>query len=120
MVRRLLFSNMTRREKDLTVTAKVLIWIDVAAAAGPDGTLPRGTWTLTATKHSVTRQQVAVFWRAHGDRALVPATARPIDHDAIQALQQKRRSKTLEDLVLAVEESFVELKREALANVFCT
>ena len=60
MVRRLSFSNMTRREKDLTVTATVLILIDVAAAAGHDGTLPRGTWTLTATKHSVTHQQVEV------------------------------------------------------------
>jgi len=39
---------------------------------------------------------------------------------AIQALQQQRRTKTLEELVVAVEESFVERKREALENVFYT
>ncbi len=84
---------MPRSKKDLTVTAKVLILIDVAAAAGlgPDGTLPRGTWTLTATKHCVTRQQVAVLWRAHGARAIAPATASPIDHDALAALVKSRR-----------------------------
>jgi hypothetical protein len=39
---------------------------------------------------------------------------------AIQALQQKRRTKTLEELITAVEESFAALNRDTLENIFLT
>ena len=39
---------------------------------------------------------------------------------AIQSLQQKKRTTTLEELVVAVQGSFVELSRETLVNVFPT
>ena len=38
----------------------------------------------------------------------------------IQALQQQKRTKSLEDLVRIVEESYLELKRETLENIFYT
>jgi len=37
---------------------------------------------------------------------------------AIQALLQQRRTKTLEELVTVVQESFVALKRQTLENIF--
>jgi len=69
------------------------------------------------------------FWSGHGLVVTIecqPAQSPDLNvldlgyFAAIQGLQQRKRSKNIEDLVKVVEQSFVELEPEKLENIFYT